>query len=281
LKLFGTKLFEEHSSTPDMLKQPLAERINLHAWSAHSVGKTRDHMEDADFALTMELNLPEKSTTLGIYMVADGMGGHDNGEVASKIAIQTSVDVLNQTLIGPLRQGNQLPSQQEVLAMVESAFSQAQEQVLKTVSGGGTTLTLALLLEKHLYFGHIGDSRLYIRSSNAGFHPLTQDHSLVRRLVDLGQVSEAEALNHPQRNVLFRALGQTDGFKVDLGHLEVVEPTQLLLCSDGLWGLAEEEDILKVIKTVHSGGNPAVRLCDLANNEGGTDNISVIFVEIR
>ncbi len=264
-----------------MLRQPLAERINLHAWSAGSVGKTRDHMEDSAFALTMDLNLPERSITLGIYMVADGMGGHDNGEVASKTAIQTSVDALNQTLIDPLRQGNPLPSQQEVLAMVESAFTLAQEQVLQTVSGGGTTLTLALLLEKHLYFGHIGDSRLYLRSDHADFHPLTQDHSLVRRLVDLGQVSEAEALDHPQRNVLFRALGQTDGFKVDLGHLDVVEPSQLLLCSDGLWGMAEEEDILKVIKTAHSGGNPADRLCELANNAGGADNISVIFVEIR
>jgi serine/threonine protein phosphatase PrpC len=281
LKLFGTKLFEEQSSTPDMLKQPLAERINLNAWSAQSVGKTRGHMEDAAFSLSMDLNLPERSTTLGIYMVADGMGGHDNGEVASKIAIQTSVDALNQTLIGPLRQGNPLPAHQEVIAMVESAFTRAQEQVLQNVSGGGTTLTLALLLEKHLYFGHIGDSRLYIRSSHADFQPLTQDHSLVRRLVDLGQVSAAEALNHPQRNVLFRALGQTDGFKVDLGHLDVVEPTQLLLCSDGLWGLVEETEILTLIKNVHSEVNIAERLCELANDAGGTDNISVIFVEIR
>lgn len=245
------------------------------------MGKTRDHMEDSAFALTMDLNLPEKPVTMGIYMVADGMGGHDNGEVASKIAIQTSVDALNQTLISPLRQGKELPSQQDVMAMVDSAFTRAQEQVLQNVSGGGTTLTMALLLEKQLFFGHIGDSRLYIRSSKVDFQPLTQDHSLVRRLVDLGQVSEAEALSHPQRNVLFRALGQTDGFKVDLGRLDLAEPTQLLICSDGLWGLVEEEEILKVIKTEHPGGNIADRLCDLANNAGGTDNISVIFVEIR
>jgi protein phosphatase len=81
--------------------------------------------------------------------------------------------------------------------------------------------------------------------------------------------------------VLFRALGQTDGFKVDLGHLDVVEPTQLLLCSDGLWGLVEETEILTLIKNVHSDVNIAERLCELANDAGGTDNISVIFVEIR
>lgn len=238
-------------------------------------------MEDSAFALTMDLFLPERPVTQGIYMVADGMGGHDNGEVASKIAIQITVSSLMQTLIDPLLQGGLLPSQQEVLARLETAFTRAQEQVLRNVSGGGTTLTLALLLEKHLYFGHIGDSRLYIRSSHADFQSLTQDHSLVRRLVDLGQLSEADAVHHPQRNVLFRALGQTEGFKVDLGHLDLVEPTQLLICSDGLWGLADEEELLKVISAMPGDVNVAQQLCDLANNAGGTDNISVIFVEIR
>lgn len=238
-------------------------------------------MEDSAFALTMDLFLPERPATLGIYMVADGMGGHDNGEVASKIAIQITVSSLMQTLIDPLLRGELLPSQQEVLAALEAAFTRAQEQVLRNVSGGGTTLTLALLLEKNLYYGHIGDSRLYIRSSHADFQRLTQDHSLVRRLVDLGQISEADAAHHPQRNVLFRALGQTEGFKIDLGHLDLVEPTQLLICSDGLWGLADEEELLKVISAVPGDVNVAQQLCDLANNAGGTDNISVIFVEIR
>ena len=264
-----------------MLTQILAERLSVHAWTAQSVGRTRTHMEDSAFALTMDLFLPERPVTLGIYMVADGMGGHDNGEVASKIAIQITVSSLMQTLIDPLLQVELLPSQQEVLAMLETAFTRAQEQVLRNVSGGGTTLTLALLLEKHLYFGHIGDSRLYFRSSHADFQPLTQDHSLVRRLVDLGQLSEADAAHHPQRNVLFRALGQTEGFKVDLGHLDLVEPTQLLICSDGLWGLTDEEELLKVISAMPGDVNVAQQLCDLANNAGGTDNISVIFVEIR
>jgi serine/threonine protein phosphatase PrpC len=281
LKLFGTKLFEDHSSTPDLLTLPLAERVNLQSWSAQSVGRTRSHMEDSAFTLAMQLYLPERPVTLGIFMVADGMGGHDNGEVASRIAIQVSAAVLTQTLIEPLRQGELLPSHQEVIAMMEDAFTQAQEQVLLNVSGGGTTLTMALLLEKHLYFGHIGDSRLYFRSSHADFQPLTQDHSLVRRLVDLGQISEIEALHHPQRNVLFRALGQTEGFKVDLGHLDIIEPSQLLICTDGLWGLADEEELLQVIKSESGIGNVAEQLCDLANNAGGTDNISVIFVEIR
>lgn len=253
----------------------------MHACSAQSVGKTRTHLEDSALAFTMELFLPERPVTLGIYMVADGMGGHDHGEVASKIAIQVSAAALTQTLIDPLRQGELLPSHQEVLALIEKAFFQAQEQVLQDVSGGGTTLTLVVLLEKHLYYGHIGDSRLYFRSSHTDFQPLTQDHSLVRRLVDLGQVSEVEALHHPQRNVLFRAIGQTEGFKVDLGHLDLIEPTQLLICTDGLWGLADDEEMLELIKSEHGNANIAEQLCELANNAGGTDNISVIFVEIR
>ena len=281
MKLFGTKIFERHDSESDALGKPLAERLNLHAWTAQSVGKTRTHMEDSAFALTTDLLLPERLVTLGIYMVADGMGGHDNGEVASRIAIQVSVNSLMQALIYPILQGELLPSHQEVSNLVEAAFTQAQEQVLRTVSGGGTTLTLALLLEKHLYFGHIGDSRLYKRSDHADLQSLTQDHSLVRRLVDLGQLSEAEAAHHPQRNVLFRALGQTEGFKVDLGHVDLVEPTQLLLCTDGLWGLVDERELLKVISANAGEQNDAQLLCDLANNAGGTDNISVIFVEIK
>lgn len=245
------------------------------------MGKTRTHMEDSAFSLTMQLYLPERPVTVGIFMVADGMGGHDNGEVASKIAIQVSVAELTKTLIDPLRHGELLPSHQDVLAMIEKAFTQAQEQVIQHVSGGGTTLTLAFLLEKHLYFGHIGDSRLYFRSDHADFQPLTQDHSLVRRLVDLGQISEEDALHHPQRNVLFRALGQTEGFRVDLGHLDIVEPSQLLICTDGLWGLADENEMLKVIKSGSGTRNIAEQLCELANNAGGTDNISVILVEIR
>lgn len=81
--------------------------------------------------------------------------------------------------------------------------------------------------------------------------------------------------------MLFRALGQTEGFKVDLGQLELVEPTQLIVCTDGLWGLADEGELLKVISTTPAGGNAAEKLCALANNAGGTDNISIIFVEIK
>lgn len=281
MKIFGTKLFEKHSSIPDTLNQPLAERFNVHTWTAQSVGKTRTHMEDSAFALTMDLLLPEKPVTLGVYIVADGMGGHDNGETASRIAVQVCVNSLTGLIIEPMLRGELLPSHQEVLTILEDAFSQAQQQVLQTVSGGGTTLTLALLLENHLFFGHIGDSRLYIRSRHADLQPLTQDHSLVRRLVDLGQISEAEALHHPQRNVLFRALGQTEGFKTDLGHLDLVEPTQLLICTDGLWGLVNEDEVLRIISADSGDGNVAEKLCDLANEAGGTDNISVIFVEIR
>lgn len=281
MKLFGTKIFESKASAPDVLSQPLAEQVRALAWSAQSVGMTRNHMEDSAFALTMQLLFPEHPVTLGIYMVADGMGGHDNGEVASRLAVQASVKALIEMLILPLDQAQKIPSHQEVFALLEAAFARAQAEVLKNVSGGGTTLTLALLLENDLYFGHIGDSRLYLRSKSTEFQALTQDHSLVRRLVDLGQISDQEAANHPQRNVLFRALGQTDGFKTDLGHYPLTEPTQLLLCTDGLWGLVEEEDLLNTIKAAKADEDIAQALCELANQAGGTDNISVIFVEIK
>lgn len=281
MKIFGAKLFEGHSNEYDWLSQTLGEQVCLQAWSAQSVGKTRRHMEDAAVALTLDLFLPESKTTAGIYLIADGMGGHESGEVASRVAVERCVDALMERLIDPLRRGGRLPEDQDVLGIIEDSFIRAQAEVLGQVSGGGTTLTLALIIQKTLFFGHIGDSRLYLHSANSEFHALTQDHSLVRRLVDLGQISEVEAAHHPQRNVLFRALGQTDGFRVDLGCVSLTEPTQVLICSDGLWGLIEEPDLLKALKSVSQGENIAERLCRLANEAGGTDNISVICVEIR
>ena len=109
---------------------------------------------------------------------------------------------------------------------------------------------------------------------------LTRDHSLVQRLVELGQISQSDAESHPQKNVLYRALGQTDGFRIDQGYRLLSSPGYLMLCSDGLWGVVEEKQIVSEICSDKSLNERANNLCDLANQAGGPDNISVILVEI-
>jgi serine/threonine protein phosphatase PrpC len=254
--------------------------VHLEVQLAQSLGMTRTHMEDAIYALNIKTQLPKSRSTLGIFMVADGMGGHMYGDIASSIAIQTTAAQLQKTLVQPLHDGQTEFSDDAIQTILEDALQTAQNAVLDKVQGGGTTLTVALVLNKKLHFAHVGDSRLYITSATNPLKALTLDHSLVQRLVELGQISQEDANDHPQRNVLFRALGQNEGFRADIGHVEITEPCTLLLCTDGLWGLVDQETLSK---RINDGGNyekMVNSLIEMANNAGGTDNISAILVKI-
>ncbi|MDD2523018.1 MAG: protein phosphatase 2C domain-containing protein [Anaerolineaceae bacterium] len=251
--------------------------VNLQAALAQSVGKARDHMEDAASSIILQQGFRDQTRRIGLFVVADGMGGHLNGELASSIAIET----LNAYLIPKICEHlADLPAAEEIELLLEKAFELAQQAVLEQVNGGGSTLTAALVVERTLYYAHVGDSRLYLVGYDAAVEILTRDHSLVQRLVDLGQISQADAELHPQKNVLYRALGQTEGFKVDHGYRELLSPGFLMLCSDGLWGVVEENKIINVINSGKPLNERANQLCELANQAGGPDNISVILVEI-
>lgn len=254
--------------------------LHLEVQLAQSLGITRNHMEDAIYALNIKTQLPKSHTTLGIFMVADGMGGHMYGDVASSVAIQSTAASLHKTLVGPLHDGQTEFSDEAIATILEGALQTAHNTVLEKVKGGGTTLTVALVLNKKLYFAHVGDSRLYITSPTKPLKALTLDHSLVQRLVELGQISQDDANDHPQRNVLFRALGQNEGFKADIGNIEITEPCTLLLCSDGLWGLVNQESLSKRINDGGSYEKMVNSLIEMANDAGGTDNISAILVKI-
>ncbi|MGI6251677.1 MAG: PP2C family protein-serine/threonine phosphatase [Anaerolineaceae bacterium] len=245
-----------------------------------SVGKLRDHNEDAIFGLNATTLASEAHYSFGLFMVADGMGGHLNGEVASNLAIQAASATLYQQVLEPLRLGQRNFSSEEINAALESAVKTAQNSVLRQVSGGGTTLTIALVLNQKLYFTHVGDSRLYIAKADEPLRTLTKDHSLVRRLVELGQVTEEEAAEHPQRNVLFRAIGQEEGFKTDFGEMGLASPHTLLLCTDGLWGLVDDKEIDRMVRESSDLGDAVNALIDAANQAGGSDNISVILVKV-
>lgn len=256
------------------------ELPTLWVQSAQSAGRQRSQNEDAVYAMQLTLLTPDSRHVFGLFMIADGMGGHIHGELASSLAIQAASNSLYRTVLEPLRLGQQKFDDEELSQALNNAMLAAQEQVLKRASGSGTTLTIAIVLDRNLYFAHVGDSRLYIAPHGQPLQALTQDHSLVRRLIDLGQISASDASKHPQRNVLFRALGQEDGFKADLGALKLDHPVNLLLCSDGLWGLVKDESLAETLRAARWSDKIAQKLINMANAAGGTDNISVIAVTI-
>jgi len=268
-------------SSPTETKDGLAFQLaNIQSHAEVSLGKVRKQNEDTVFAMNARSLNPALQTSYGLFIVADGMGGHENGEVASSAAVGAAVGVLERQLFEPLRMNGSLPAAQEVQDVLNRAAESAQEAVLGSAPGGGTTLSAALVLNRQLFWAHVGDSRIYLYSSRKGLETLTTDHTVVRRLVELGQISAEEAEKNPLRNQLFRALGQGDAFRVDLGQRELDLPCALLLCSDGLWGLVPEETLLKTLEKGQPAPLSAKNLIDAANRAGGTDNISVIIANI-
>lgn len=253
----------------------------LQSQAASSIGKVRTHNEDALFSLSTQVCLQAQYRALGLYMVADGMGGHVDGERASSLAIQAASQVLLQKFFDPLTLEPSFPSGKSVEALLNQAMQAAQVAVLEGVPGGGSTLTLALVLERQIYFAHVGDTRLYLYTQSGGLQALTRDHSVARRLVDLGQLNAAEAQVNPLRNSLFRALGQGEGFSADFGLVTIEAPAKLLLCSDGLWGTLPEDTLVKSLQAEPLPVDAAWKLVQTANAAGGADNISVIIVDIH
>lgn len=230
------------------------------------VGRVRQHNEDSIGVF------PE----IGLFLVADGMGGHSAGEVASAMAVK----IIGQHLsafrglkkAGPI---NDILS--DGLIKANGAIYKASRDNPE-LRGMGTTLTAAMVLGQEAFICHVGDSRAYqIRAGS--IRQLTLDHSLVQELVRVGGITQVEARQHPQRNVLTRALGTAPGVEVDSFSSPIKKGDLLLLCSDGLTGPLEDSDILKIILESASLDGAAKDLLGEALNRGGLDNISVLLVE--
>lgn len=247
--------------------------------TAQSPGRQRDHNEDTLFALSAILADGNADIPFGVFIVADGMGGHQNGEAASGSAVRAIGEFLLSRFLMPLLSGDH-GSGESIHEIIESGVREAQRSVLRNAPGGGTTLTVALLLGEQVTIAHVGDSRAYFVYPDGRLVAVTQDHSLVRRLQDLGQIDEKEAALHPQRNVLYRALGQSEPFRPDLNTLTIPRPGGMLLCSDGLWGTVPEEEINRIIQSAESPSMACHRLVEAANAAGGPDNISAVFVQL-
>jgi protein phosphatase len=246
---------------------------------AQSVGKQRDHNEDSLFTLSVTLADGQTEVPFGLFIVADGMGGHQHGEVASGTACRAMAEYVIKKLYSPLLGARGEAQNESLQEIMEAGVHEAHQAVVRKAPGGGTTLTAALVIGDKITLAHVGDSRAYFVYNDGRVQPITQDHSLVHRLLELGQLTLEEAAIHPQRNVLYRAIGQKEPFQPDIHNHMFPGGAQLLLCSDGLWGVIQESDISRIV----SGGKTLTSVCaelvEAANLAGGPDNISAVLVQ--
>ena len=252
----------------------------LVAASGQSVGKQRELNEDSLLALTATLAGNSGSLPFGIYIVADGMGGHQFGEVASNAAVRIVAGHIIRKFQPYLFSIKPSPPDESLQEIMQTAVREAQKIIQNEAPSSGTTLTAALVLGQQVTIAHVGDSRAYHIYPDGRAEVVTRDHSLVKRLEELGHISPAEAENYPHRNVLYRALGQGEILEADVFTVSFPQTGYLMLCSDGLWGVVADQDMNKIIREAPSLQRACQSLIEAANAAGGPDNISVIIAQM-
>jgi PPM family protein phosphatase len=260
--------------------QPHLETSQLIVGVAQSVGVQRDHNEDSVFTLTTSLLVDDRSVNFGLYMIADGMGGHDNGELASRLAVNELASHVVNNFYLPIISASHVQNDLSLHEVMQAGVLMAHQVIKKAADGGGTTLTAALILGEQLTITHVGDSRAYYVDPLGKLKLLTRDHSLVKRLEEVGQISAEQALTDPRRNVLYRALGQGEPFNPDITSMQINRGCQLLVCSDGLWGVIPEDDLATLLTSSMEPQFVCQALVQAANQAGGPDNISVIIIRL-
>jgi protein phosphatase len=251
----------------------------LFAGAAQSIGQQRNHNEDSLFKMETTLFYNNRSQPFGLFIVADGMGGHQYGEIASSVAVRTVANHVLKDLYLPLLSLDSTRKEISEQHILREGVMAANRAIHMFAPGGGTTLTAALVLGSKVAIAHIGDSRAYMINSNGTMQLLTRDHSLVNRLVELGQITPSEAATHPQRNVLIRALGQGEPFEPDVQTHPLPDSGYILLCSDGLWGVVTEMDIIQIVIHAPDAQTACEALISAANTAGGADNITAIVIK--
>ncbi len=257
----------------------MRRNLVLHVGHRTDVGRARAANEDSLLALEFTLSNKSVDEPAGLFVVADGMGGHEGGEIASgmlvrAVARQAAIDWLprlaatddeppdgGQWLVGAIQVGNR------------EIFDWAKDTGLAM----GTTVVAALLMGQRAAVAHVGDSRAY-RLSPTVIERLTVDHSLVESLVVANQISREEARDHPQSNVIYRTIGDRREVAVDLRELTLAPGESLLLCSDGLSGMLTDDVIHQTVMATATPQTACDALIDAANRAGGEDNISVILI---
>jgi protein phosphatase len=266
------------------VQSPTRHKI-LQALQYSHIGNIRARNEDSTQIFTAGSGGQESLVPFGFYLLADGMGGHYAGHEASKYVVRyVARQVLERIYIPLLKTGiesNGAPPEPVREVMLE-AVQHANRHIYNPQpdKGGGTTLTAALIFGRRLYLAHVGDSRAYLMVDNK-LEIITDDHSYVHRLQASGQITEEEAAVHPQRNMLYRAVGQGGHLEIDTFTSTLADKGKLMLCSDGLWGLVPDDLIAHVLGQQLPLESLAEQLIGLGLKAGGHDNISTVIVEFN
>ena len=230
-------------------------------------GKIRERNEDA-------VAICENGTGEKLLIVADGMGGHKNGEVASNLALDH--------ITNRFKNISSVGNKEDAINWIQTTVSEANVEIFKYVTshpeseGMGTTIVLSILTPSFLLIGNIGDSSGYVYK-NKKLHKITIDHTLVNLLVKSGELTEEEAKNHPKKNVLMKALGSSTNVEMDIFNVEL-GVDGIFLCSDGLTNMLDDNQITKVINDGGTIKEKLEKLVFKANNRGGNDNISIAYL---
>ena len=230
-------------------------------------GKVRNHNEDS-------VTIVKNDEDSYLMAIADGMGGHSAGEVASSIAIKYLEDEFKNSF--------KKMSKVDAVNWIRDSVNEINTLIFKHESehpeskGMGTTLVLAVLTKSYLLFGNVGDSSGFVMK-DGNLHKVTYDHTLVNLLVSAGELTKEEASVHPKKNVLMKALGAADEVDVDIFDCDM-DISEILLSSDGLTGMLDREGIERVLLGEGSVEEKVMKLIRKANNRGGTDNISVAYL---
>ncbi|MGN0401551.1 MAG: Stp1/IreP family PP2C-type Ser/Thr phosphatase [Acetatifactor sp.] len=239
----------------------------MKTFSVTDIGKRRQLNQD--FVYTSEQPVGQLPN---LFIVADGMGGHNAGDFASKLAVDTIVEQIA---------GSEEKRPEKLL---EAAIKTANQKVLERagtspeLEGMGTTVVAATFSEGRLVVANVGDSRLYV-IGNRGIRQITKDHSWVEEMVRRGGLGKEEARRHPDRNIITRAIGAEEKIKTDFFDVQLQEGDLVLMCSDGLTNMLEDEEIRMTLNGARDIVEQAEALVQKANENGGKDNISVILID--
>lgn len=239
----------------------------IKSFSVTDIGRKRKLNQDFVYSSDEPVgNLPN------VYIVADGMGGHRAGDYASKCTVETMVREIRSCF------------EKSPIRILSKAIRIANDQVRRkaredeSLFGMGTTVVAATCLGKYLQVANVGDSRLYI--INEEIRQITRDHSLVEEMVRMGGLDREAARNHPDKNIITRAIGARDTIEIDFFHEELKSGDIVLMCSDGLTNMLEDEEIGRILKSQGTIEERAEKLVEEANSNGGKDNIAVIIIDM-